>query len=400
MFAAEFPSAPIIRFSGGPDTRFSILQEFQMRDETWMSKAIELAEKGGRMVSPNPRVGAVIIEHGKVIGEGYHARYGGPHAERAAIDNARSRTGRHTFPEATMYCTLEPCCHSGKGKHQPPCTGAILEAEISRVVIGHRDPNPRVNGRGVSVLEAAGCRVDQNVLKTRAAGLNPGFIRRMRTGRPHVTVKIAQSLDGRIAAMSGDSKWITGSQARMEVHRMRAEHDAVLVGSGTVIQDNPRLTVRHGSGPNPLRIVLDGRLRTPPDFHVAGPGTVFFCGVNANPSRIRELEAAGAEVRTHPSHPRYPLDQLLDELGTMGINSLLVEGGSGIFTDFLRNGLYQRLEVFTAPVILGSGVNALNDLGYATVADAKHLIHASWKDAGDGNIRLTAYSEEEACLPD
>ncbi|AHC13939.1 bifunctional diaminohydroxyphosphoribosylaminopyrimidine deaminase/5-amino-6-(5-phosphoribosylamino)uracil reductase RibD [Salinispira pacifica] len=371
-----------------------------MRDETWMSKAIELAERGGRNVSPNPRVGAVIVENGTVIGEGYHARYGGPHAERAAIDDARKRTGRHTFPQATMYCTLEPCCHSGRGKHQPPCTGAILEAEIARVVIGHRDPNPKVNGRGVSVLESAGCRVDQNVMKPRAAALNPGFIRRMKTGRPHVTVKIAQSLDGRIAAASGDSKWITGSQARAEVHRMRADHDAILVGSGTVLQDNPRLTVRHSSGPDPLRIVLDGRLRTPADYRVAGAGTVFFCGIHADPSRIREMEAAGAQVRIHSVHDRYPLEEVLDELGSMGINSLLVEGGSGIFTDFLRYGLYQRLEVFTAPVILGSGVNALNDLGQATMADARHFVHASWQDAGDGNIRLTAYPEEEACLPD
>ncbi|THB65827.1 MAG: bifunctional diaminohydroxyphosphoribosylaminopyrimidine deaminase/5-amino-6-(5-phosphoribosylamino)uracil reductase RibD, partial [Spirochaetaceae bacterium] len=200
-----------------------------MNDSFWMGMAIEHARKGGRNVSPNPQVGAVIVQDGRIIGEAYHAKYGGPHAEKGAIDDARLRTGQQKFPNAILYCTLEPCCYRSPQKHQPPCTEAIIEAGIRHVVIAHHDPNPMVSGKGVAALRAAGCRVRLDVCKEEAMELNPGFITRMQTGRPFVTLKIAQSLDGRIAASSGDSKWITGEKAREQGHRLRAEHDAVLV---------------------------------------------------------------------------------------------------------------------------------------------------------------------------
>lgn len=371
-----------------------------MKDTFWMKKAIGLARKGEGLVSPNPLVGAVLVEKNRLIGEGYHAHYGGLHAERAAIEDAKRRTGRSSFPHATLYCTLEPCSYKAPHKKQPPCTEVILEAGIKKIVIAHKDPNPRVNGKGITALISAGCRIRQDVLKEEAAALNPGFITRMKTGHPLVTVKMAMSLDGRIATATGDSRWISSHQARTAVHRLRAENDAVLVGSGTVLADNPRLSVRHAEGPDPLRIVMDSSLRTPLDCHLASKGTLFFCGRTAPQERISALQTKGALVYMHPAEGHYPLEEMLKKLGHLGVNSLLVEGGSGIFTSFMRQLLYHKLEIFTAPLLLGEGINSLGDLGVTTIAEGHSLKNVRWQDAGEGNIRFRAWREAGICLPD
>lgn len=371
-----------------------------MKDTYWMEKAINLAKKGGRNVCPNPRVGAVLVEKGKVIGKGYHVQYGGIHAERAAIDDACRQSGKKHFPNATLYCTLEPCCYNDSEKQQPPCTEAIIQAGIGRVLIAHLDPNPRVHGRGIAALKAAGCNVRQDILKKEAAGLNPGFITRMKTGHPLVTLKMAMSLDGCIASATGDSKWISSTRARTEVHAMRAENDAVLVGAGTVLTDNPKLTVRDAEGPDPLRIIMDSRLSTPLEYHVASTGSLFFCGNKVSKTRIHALQKKGALVYKHFSQEKYPIEEMLCVLGQLGVNRLLVEGGSRIFTSFVRQNLYQRLELFTAPLFLGKGVNGLGDLGITCISEGHGFVRSNWTDAGEGNIRFSAWREVNTCLPD
>jgi diaminohydroxyphosphoribosylaminopyrimidine deaminase/5-amino-6-(5-phosphoribosylamino)uracil reductase len=313
-------------------------------------------------------VGAVIAREGRLIGEGWHRRYGGPHAEAAAIASAR-RAGE-TLAGAALYCTLEPCSFTSPEKHQPPCTGLIIESGIGRVVISNLDPHPRVNGGGVRALRRAGVAVQTGLLSALGEELNRDFFTFQRIGRPFIHLKIAQSLDGRIAPAGGRPGpgapfWITDEAARKIVHRMRGRCDAVLIGRGTALADDPELTVRLARGRNPLRVVLDSRLRLPLSaklFRQSDPEkTIVFCAAGADKRKAQAIRDTGASVI--PLAAGLPLAAVLASLGERGVRSVLVEGGESVFSSFLREGLWDRLSVFIAPLILGDGKPCVRGIG-------------------------------------
>ncbi|RKY57306.1 MAG: bifunctional diaminohydroxyphosphoribosylaminopyrimidine deaminase/5-amino-6-(5-phosphoribosylamino)uracil reductase RibD [Candidatus Latescibacterota bacterium] len=336
-------------------------------DRKFMKLALRLARKGLGSTHPNPMVGALVVRDGKVVGRGWHRRPGEPHAEvvalREAGDSARG---------ATMYVTLEPCVHYGR---TPPCVDRILEAGVSRVICATVDPNPLVDGRGIGKLRDAGVEVEVGVLEDEAKELNRAYFKYITTGRPFVTLKWAQTLDGRIATSSGDSRWITGEGARKHAHRLRAEADAVVVGVGTVLADDPQLTVRLTKGRDPLRVVLDSELRTPPTAKVLSGGrAVLATTERASPERRKVLEEAGAEVWVLPERDgRVDLEALLAKLAGEGRISVLVEGGREVLTSFLRRGMCDRIVIFLAPKLLGEGIDALGDLGIDRISDALSL---------------------------
>lgn len=314
-----------------------------------MRRAIELARRG--RPHPNPLVGAVVARGGRIAGEGYHRRRGFPHAEVVALRRAGSATRG-----ATLVVTLEPCAHHGL---TPPCAEAILAAGIRRVVVGARDPDPRVRGRGLRRLRRAGVEVEVGVLGREAAALNEAYYHYLRSGRPLVELKLAASLDGRLALKSGAARWITGTAARRQAHRLRAAADAVLVGAGTVRQDDPALTVRHVRGPQPVRVILSGRLDLPERARVLAPGrapTWVLTGRAAAAGRkARRLRARGVEVLAVPGRAggRLDLAAALRLLAARGVRRLLVEGGVELATALLASRLADRLHVHVAPVILG-----------------------------------------------
>src|SRR5436305_331804 len=323
-------------------------------DALHLARAIELAERGRGRVSPNPLVGAVLVRDGKVIGEGHHADYGGPHAEAAAIAAA----GDADLRGATMYVSLEPCCHEGK---TPPCTEAIAAAGVARVVIGSDDPSEHASGRGAGVLRDDGVAVElaEGELAERARLLNQPFRKHARTGRPHVRLKSASSLDGKVATESGESKWISGESSRARAHRWRAECDAVAVGIGTALADDPQLTARiRGVRRQPRRIVFDSLARLPVSSKLVSearsvPLTVVVS--RAAPRAATDaLETHGADVivatgENEPGRVRSALDQL----GSRGIGAILLEGGPHLAGTFLDAGEIDEMRLFLAPIVLG-----------------------------------------------
>ncbi len=330
-------------------------------DEMYMKMALELAEKGAGQVSPNPMVGAVIVKEGRVIGQGWHRQYGGPHAERNALADCRES------PEgAVMYVTLEPCCHHG---HQPPCTDAILEAGIRRVVSGCKDPNPLVGGKGIRLLRDHGVEVTEGVLEEECRALNRVFFHFIRTKRPYVTMKYAMTMDGKIAAFTGASRWITGEEARAHVHLQRSRNRGIMAGIGTVLADDPLLTCRMEGGQNPVRIICDSHLRLPLDSRIlstAGdvPTILAVCDEPMQPSgtdragtleeRIKPYLEKGCRVLTLPERDGHiDPEQLMDALGREGIDSILLEGGGTLNWSMLKAGLVRRLQLYLAPMILG-----------------------------------------------
>ena len=324
-----------------------------MDDAGYMEMARKLAEKGCGWVSPNPLVGAVIVKDGRVLGQGYHARYGEKHAERNALEACTES------PEgAALYVTLEPCCHQGK---QPPCVDAILEAGIRRVVVGSPDPNPLVSGKGVAILRAHGVEVTEGVLRKACDRLNPVFFHYIRTGRPYVVFKYAMTLDGKTAAYTGASRWITGEEARRHVHRQRHRYRGILVGVGTVLADDPLLTCRLEGGRNPVRIVCDSRLRTPLDSQLvrtAGEAPVILATCCRDAERQEAYRQAGCQVWELPEADgqaagRVDLEALLERLGREQVDSVLVEGGGTLGWQFLQRGLVQRVQAYLAPLLLG-----------------------------------------------
>ena len=334
--------------------------------EAFMRRALELAEKGTGYTRPNPLVGAVIAKGGEVIAEGYHARYGGPHAEAVALERAGEAAR-----EADLYVNLEPCSHWGK---TPPCVDRIIAAGIRRVFIATRDPNPLVNGKGVERLRAAGIEVVEGVLRKEAERLNEIFFYWIKMKRPFVALKLAMSLDGKIATRSGDSRWITGEVARRRVHELRRRHAAVLVGINTVLADDPELTVREVEGPQPLRIVLDSRGRVPLSARVlSGGAKTLIATTAAMPEELeRALRERGVEVWRLPAREgRVDLVALLARLAGEEIDSLLVEGGGEVAWSFLAQGLVQKLYLFYGPLLLGGReVPGVGGPGVERLADA------------------------------
>ncbi|MBN1859412.1 bifunctional diaminohydroxyphosphoribosylaminopyrimidine deaminase/5-amino-6-(5-phosphoribosylamino)uracil reductase RibD [Candidatus Bipolaricaulota bacterium] len=340
-----------------------------MTHADWMRRALALARLGEGCVNPNPLVGAIVVRSGKDVGHGYHARFGGPHAEVHAL----ARAGR-AARGATIYVTLEPCCHHGK---TPPCTEAIVEAGVARVVIACRDPNPLVAGGGVTRLREAGIDVVVGVREAESRRLNEAFEKHVRTGLPFVHLKLAVTLDGRIATRTGDAKWISGATSRRLVHRWRRAHAAVAVGVGTVLADDPQLTVRLVRGRQPHRFVLDAHGEMPATARLLSePGKTTILVAQMSSERERELVRAGATVwRLPSSHGELDLAEAWRRMGTAGIDSVLVEGGANTSTRLLQAGWGDRLSMFVSPQIVGDGgsLAAFGDLGIARMADAVQL---------------------------
>jgi len=322
------------------------------QDARFMRRALELAERGRGLTSPNPMVGAVVVRGETIVGEGFHEAAGGPHAEVAALTAAGARARG-----ATLYVTLEPCVHDGR---TPPCAPVVLAAGIDRVVAALIDPNPLVGGRGLSALRAAGVEVTDGVLAADAERQNRVFLTAMRRGRPHVTLKAAMTLDGRIADVHGESKWITGPAARAAVHGLRSQSDAIVVGVGTALRDDPALTTRLDRPwpREPYRVVLDSAARTPADAKLIAAGTparaLIVTRENADPARVAALRAAGATVVTVVGRAgRVDLRGALAALAAREVRAVLVEGGGEVHGAFLDAGLVDRVVMFVAPRLLG-----------------------------------------------
>ena len=312
-----------------------------------MRRVLSLARRGTGAVSPNPLVGCVVVKDGSVLAEGWHARCGGAHAERDALEKIADAEG------ATLYVNLEPCSHFGR---TPPCAPLIVERGIRRVVVGMEDPDGRVAGQGLALLQDAGLDVEMGVLESECRWLNRGFLRKTTLGRPWVTLKAAIGLDGAMALPSGESKWITSVEARSLAHLLRAEHDAVLAGAGTVLKDDPQLTVRDAWGRSPVRVLLDSSLSVASSSKIFGPSSIVFTGESASRERAELVEATGADVvRVQSGENGLSLSEILAELVRRGICTLLVEGGPEIHSSFLREGVADALSLFVAPRIMGQG---------------------------------------------
>jgi len=366
---------------------------FSAADHHWMGRALELARRGICSAAPNPRVGCVIVAGDEAVGEGWHVRTGGPHAEVGALAAAGERARG-----ATAYVTLEPCSHQGR---TPPCTDALLAAGVGRVVAAMGDPNPRVNGGGLERLAAAGIETACGLLEDAARELNAGFVSRMARGRPRVTVKLGVSLDGRTALASGESRWITGEAARADVHRLRAESCAILTGIGTVLADDPGLDVRRAdldrAGRVPMRVLLDRRLRTPPAARtLAVPGQVLVFAAPSPPEAARAaLEEAGATVLEAPEvSGGLDLAAVLAELARRECNEVLVEAGPLLAGAFVEAGLADRLVIYAAPVLLGDAGRGMFRLpGVERMDDRVQLRITDVRAVGD-DLRITAEGGE------
>lgn len=331
-------------------------------DEHYMARALQLARRGLYTTDPNPRVGCVIVREDQIVGEGWHARAGGPHAEIGALEAAGDAAAG-----ATAYVTLEPCCHHGR---TPPCTDALLNAGIARVVVATQDPNPAIAGQGQRALETAGVEVSGGVLGADAEALNVGFFRRMREQRPYLRSKIATSLDGRTALANGASQWITGEAARADVQRLRARSSAILTGIGTILADDPSLNVRAaelGDVHQPLRVIADSGLRTPVDARTLGlEGGVMIMTIAGDARARKQLVDAGADVQVVDAcaidDQRVDLDALLVRLAEREINEVLVEAGAGLNGALLRAGLIDELIVYIAGCVLGGTAKGMFDM--------------------------------------
>jgi diaminohydroxyphosphoribosylaminopyrimidine deaminase/5-amino-6-(5-phosphoribosylamino)uracil reductase len=344
------------------------MQKVDPKDVRFMRQALALAWKGMGRVHPNPLVGAIVVKNGRVIGRGAHLVFGGPHAEARAIRQA-GRAARG----ATLYITLEPCAHTGK---TPPCAELILRTGITRVVTGAKDPNPLVAGKGLHLLRSRRVKVITGVLQKECAEINRDFDHWIRRKTPYVVVKIAQSLDGKIATRTGESKWITGPQARAFGHRLRAESDAVLVGVNT---DDPLLSARQGSlvkGPQPIKVILDSALQTPPSakiFSNASPGRVILAVTKKAPRKnFSKYKGKGEILVIHEKKGRVDLGSLLKELGSRGIVRVLIEGGAEVIADAMERKLANEFYCFTAPKIIGGrgAKSSVGGLGIASIRKA------------------------------
>lgn len=354
-----------------------------------MKRAILLAEQGRGRTSPNPVVGAVLVKNGAIIGEGFHEEYGGLHAEANAIKNACGNA-----EGAEMYVTLEPCSHYGK---QPPCAESIIKNGIKRVYIGAPDPNPLVSGRGVAMLKAAGIEVIEGIHKAECMRQNEIFFKYIKTGLPFVVMKTAMTLDGKTASYSGNSRWITGNASREYVHSLRSGIKGIMVGINTVLVDNPSLTARIPGGVNPVRIIADSRLRIPEDANVldvTNGSRCIIAAVYPDPDKAARLSSRGIEIIECPSeNNRLDLKALMSKLGSIGIDSVLLEGGSDINFSALQSGIVDKIIAYIAPKIIGgrAAPTPVGGLGIELMENAIPLYGMELDKIGD-DIMLTAYT--------
>ncbi len=335
-------------------------------DARFMARALQLARRGLYTTDPNPRVGCVIVKNGEIAGEGWHERAGEPHAEVRALN----AVGEHARG-AGVYVTLEPCCHHGR---TPPCTDALIKAGVRRVVMAMRDPNIAVWGKGIEALEKSGITVHCGLMEPEAEALNPGFIKRMRDGRPLVRVKLAASLDGRTALAGGSSQWITGEGARADVQQWRARSSAILTGVSTILHDDPRLTVRDFDiGRQPLRVVLDSHLRTPPGAALLREkGHTLIVTANNDAQAAARLRTAGAEVAVIANAQGViDLEVVMRELAAREVNEVLVEAGATLAGSFLKGGSVDELILYYAPHILGSHERPMFELPPLVAMDGR-----------------------------
>jgi diaminohydroxyphosphoribosylaminopyrimidine deaminase/5-amino-6-(5-phosphoribosylamino)uracil reductase len=352
----------------------------QTEDEKWMTSALAQGREG--RPSPNPHVGAVVVKDGVLVGQGHHERAGEDHAEVAALRGAGA-----SAKGASLYVTLEPCNHVGR---TPPCTDAVLASKVARVVIGCRDPNPHVTGGGIEKLRAAGIEVITGVREAEARALIAPWSKFVTKGLPYLSLKLALSLDGRIATRSGASKWVTGPEARARVHALRAAHDAVAIGIGTALTDDPRLTVRDAPGGSPLRVVFDTKLRLPPHSRLvetaADVPTLVLCSVDAPASNEDALVTRGVEVLRAPSSAEGRIDPqaALRLLASRGVVTVMVEGGAELAGSMLAGRFCDELHAFLAPILLGprGRPGAVDWAGPDTPTDAPRIANPRWELVG------------------
>lgn len=367
-----------------------------MNHEDYMRLALALAEKGQGRVHPNPMVGAVIVKEGRIIGQGYHRQCGAPHAEREALNRCSEDPAG-----ATLYVTLEPCCHHGK---TPPCTDIVLEKKIRQVIVGCMDPNPLVGGRGADILRSHGIEVLTGVLEKECLKLNEVFFHFIRHQRPFVTLKYAMSMDGKIACVSGESKWITGSEARLNVHRDRKKYTAIMVGIGTVFQDDPMLNCRIDDDPiDPIRILCDSSLILPLQNKIvqsAGQIRTIVATCCANRDKWTPYIEKGIEILYTPScEGRVDLPYLMQKLASMSIDSILLEGGACLNWSMLENGLVNKVQTYIAPKILGgeNGKSPVSGTGVYHPSQAFLLSAPEIRRFGED---ILLESEVISCLPE
>lgn len=359
--------------------------DFPSQEPGWMELALAEARKGRGAVEPNPMVGALIVRDGKIVGRGYHARCGGPHAEVMALREARSAARG-----ATLYVSLEPCCHHGK---TPPCTDAIQCAGLARVVVAIRDPFPQVDGGGLAVLRAAGIQVDLGLCASGAAKLNAPFLKRVLTGLPYVTAKWAMTLDGKSAAAAGDSQWISSAQSRSLVHALRGRMDAILVGIGTVLADDPLLTARPPGPRTATRIVLDSQAKIPLESRLVRTArevpVIIAVTAAALQERLVALIDRGCEILRLPGTQRVPIRPLLEELGKRQMTNLLVEGGGKVLGAFLDEDQVDEVDVYIAPILEGGDHprTPARGKGVAQMSQALRLIEVHSSKV-DGDVRV------------
>lgn len=359
-------------------------------DREYMQLALDLAASAKGKTNPNPIVGAVLVKDGVIVGSGLHRKAGEPHAEVHAFNMA----GSHA-KGATLYVTLEPCSHYGK---TPPCAKLVKESEVSRVVVAAMDPNPSVAGRGINMLRQAGIEVEVGLLEKEALQLNERFIHNMLTDKPFVISKFAMTIDGKIATHNGDSKWITSKEARLQVHELRDEVDAILVGIGTVLADNPSLTTRlpHRKGKNPIRVILDSELKIPLDVNVVDTTeapTIIVCGPKVDSTKLNQLQEKGVKILSVSKAVNgLNLDEMLNELYKDGITDVLVEGGAEVNASFLRAGLINKFLVYIAPKLLGgrNSKTPFTGIDVDRIDDALQLEFDSIEQIGQ-DLCITAY---------
>ncbi|MEX0686337.1 MAG: bifunctional diaminohydroxyphosphoribosylaminopyrimidine deaminase/5-amino-6-(5-phosphoribosylamino)uracil reductase RibD [Balneolales bacterium] len=374
-----------------------MIKQSEQNDRKWMKKALKLAVKGRGYASPNPLVGCVIVsKQGEQIGQGFHAKYGESHAEINALKSVKNK---ELLDGATVYLNLEPCSHHGK---TPPCAETLCLFPIHRVVCAMTDPNPKVQGRGFQLLREKGIKVDVGILKKEAEVLNESFTFYMRFGKPFVILKIAQTLDGYLAAQDGNSKWITDITSRKKVHQWRSTYDAVLIGSNTAVTDNPHLTVRQVKGRQPYRVVIDGDLTLPKNLNLFTDQHEEKTIVITHNKEKHEKEAdpmlsllqtnyfRGKTLLVSQVGGHSDLDQAIKKLGELQITSILVEGGGNLTTTLIEQNLVDKIHVFIAPKILGSGTKVIQGLGIERMEEVLQLRDISWEKSGK-DILFTGY---------